>query len=144
MGYVTDPVEMARMYAASDLFLFTSLAENYPCVVMESMACGTAVLAFDINGVVEQIEDGLTGFLVTTGDTKGLAQAAQMLLTDRKKLTATGFNARQHACQQWDIELFLDRHIKLYQNILEQKRFVDKHDIPAMKQAINHPAGLAK
>jgi len=85
MGYVTDPVEMARMYAASDLFLFTSLAENYPCVVMESMACGTAVLAFDINGVVEQIEDGLTGFLVTTGDTKGLAQAAQMLLTDRKK-----------------------------------------------------------
>lgn len=144
MGYVTDPVEMARMYAASDLFLFTSLAENYPCVVMESMASGTAVLAFDINGVIEQMEDGLTGFLVTTANTKNLAQAAQMLLTDRKKLIATGFNARQHACQQWKIELFLDRHIKLYQDILERNRFDHRHDTLAKKRTSIHPSSSSK
>lgn len=119
-GYVTDREEMALLYAAADLFLFTSLAENFPCVVMEAMASGTAVLAFDINGLNEQIVPDRTGFLVPVGDTDSLARATGRLLRNIPRLQAVGEAARRHAETHWSLEQFLDRHEHLYGELLAQ------------------------
>jgi glycosyltransferase involved in cell wall biosynthesis len=116
LGYVSDQTQLARCYQAADLYVFTSLAENFPCVTMEAMSCGTAVLAFDIDGVVEQITPDETGFLVPRGDTQALAQAARTLLHDVPHLREVGMAARDHAVRHWSKELFLGRHERLYRS----------------------------
>jgi glycosyltransferase involved in cell wall biosynthesis len=116
LGYVSEQEQLARCYRAADLYVFTSLAENFPCVTMEAMACGTAVLAFDIDGVMEQITPDETGFLVPTGDTSALARAARALLHDVPHLREVGNAARDHAVRHWRKELFLERHECLYRS----------------------------
>jgi glycosyltransferase involved in cell wall biosynthesis len=118
LGYVKDRAELSRCYAAADLFVFTSLAENFPCVVQEAMASGTAVLAFEIDGVNEQITPDQTGFLVPPGDTGALTRAARQLLPSRARLVAVGNAARRYAREEWNLERFIERHEDLYRSIL--------------------------
>ena len=94
--------------------LFTSLAETFGCVVQEAMACGTAVLAFDIDGVVKEIVSQRTGFVVPTGDTDRLARAAEKLLRIRQHLATVSEAARRYAVAQWGVDKFIDRHERLY------------------------------
>jgi glycosyltransferase involved in cell wall biosynthesis len=46
---------MAEYYAASDLLIFPSIADNCPLVVLEAMACGTPVIAFNTEGAPESV-----------------------------------------------------------------------------------------
>ncbi|HNQ24415.1 MAG TPA: glycosyltransferase [Phycisphaerae bacterium] len=121
LGYVADRAELARCYAAADLMVFTSLAENLPCVVLEAMASGTAVAAFAIPGVDEEIAAGRTGFLVPPGDAAGLARTLREVMADRAKLSAVGVAARGHIEEHFSIDLFLDRHERLYREILARR-----------------------
>ncbi|MGB2985273.1 MAG: glycosyltransferase [Phycisphaerae bacterium] len=118
LGYIADRRELAQCYAAADLFLFTSLAETFGCVVQEAMACGTTVLAFDIDGVAKEIVSQRTGFVVPTGDTDRLARAADKLLRNRQHLTSIGEAARRYAAAEWGVGQFIDRHERLYIEIL--------------------------
>lgn len=130
-GYVSDPAEMARLYAAADLYVFPSLAENFPCSVMESMACGTPVLAFAIDGVTEQVTDGRTGFLVPLGDAAAFANSPTDAMADAiadtmagvmrrafgADLAAMGVAARAHAEREWALPVFLGRHMSIYREV---------------------------
>jgi len=120
LGYLTDRRQLADCYTASDLFVFTSLAENYPCVVQEAMASGTAVLAFDIDGVNEQITPDRTGFLVPPGDADRLAQSIGQLLRNAARLAEVGAAARRHTEANWKLDLFIERHETLYRHVLSK------------------------
>lgn len=72
MGFVNDDESKRTIYSAADLFLITSVAENYPNMVIESMACGTPAVGFKTGGIVEQIEDRVTGCLAPIGDIDAL------------------------------------------------------------------------
>lgn len=113
-GYVSEQQVLARCYAAADLLLFTSRAENFPCVVQEAMACGTPVLAFDIDGVNEQIEQDKNGFLVPAGDVDALTHALHNILRNKARTRCAGAAARDYAERHWGLDLFLHRHERLY------------------------------
>lgn len=117
LGFVDTRADMAEAFAASDLLLFTSLAENFPCVVMESMSCGTPVLSFDIDGVVEQIAPDRTGFLVARGQVDEMGERLDGLLRDRGLLHRVGAEARRHAEDHWRQDGFLDSHEQLYHQL---------------------------
>lgn len=118
VGYVADQSDLSAYYAAADLFIFTSLAENFPCVVLEAMSAGTAVLAFDIPGTAEQITPHQTGFLVPIGQTEQLARVANAFLRETEKLVSIGSAARAYVEANWSRERFLDRHERLYRDVL--------------------------
>ena len=75
LGRMTDPSAVADAYRAADVFVAPSLQDNLPSTVMESLGCGTPVVAFDIGGMADMIDHGRTGWLVRPGDTAGLADA---------------------------------------------------------------------
>ena len=60
-----DPKELRTYYRAADASLLMSVREGMPNVVLESMACGTPVIATDVGGVPEIVEHGVTGRLVS-------------------------------------------------------------------------------
>lgn len=81
-GYLTDPATIARTYAAADLFVLPSLAENLPNTIAEAHLCGTPVVAFRIGGIPEQVDDA-NGRLARLKDVEGLAGAIRMALDHR-------------------------------------------------------------
>ncbi len=130
LGYVTSRTPLAKAYAAADVLLFTSLAENFPCVVTETMASGTPAVAFDIDGVNEQIEHDRTGFLVPPGDAKALSSTLQRVLKDQAARQAAGSAARAHALRHWTIDRFLDRHQRLYKELASRAEGRLCHSVP--------------
>lgn len=89
-GYV-DNTEMAEIYRHTDIFCLPSIwPENQPVTITEAMACGIPVIASDIGGVPELVEDGVTGYLVKPKDVEDLAEKIRMLVSDRKKMRLMG------------------------------------------------------
>ena len=117
LGLVRDRCRLAQAFAAADLLLFTSLAENFPCVVLEAMASATAVLAFGIPGVDEQLIAGDTGFVVEPGDGDALARSARQLLIQPDRLHDAGLAARAYVEQHLTIGHFIDAHEVLYHEV---------------------------
>ncbi|MCP8463220.1 glycosyltransferase family 1 protein [Pseudomonas sp. ZM23] len=95
--------ELARHYACGDLFLFPSLSETFGNVVLEALASGLAVVAFDQAAAGQHIRHGHNGTLATPGDNDGFFEAASWLLEDPERLRRVRLNARHHASHQaWD------------------------------------------
>lgn len=127
-GYIADPAEVARYYQAADVLLHAANAENFPCVIMEAMACGTPVIATAVGGIGEQIEDGVSGFLVARGDSTAMADRVGELLADparaRRMGAAAAAFAGRHGLEQqagrylaWFDQLREEYHQELHSDL---------------------------
>ena len=91
---------LAEHYASGDLFLFPSLSETFGNVVLEALAAGLAVVAYDQAAAAQHIRHGHNGALASPGDEQAFIDAAQWLLEDAESLRRVRLNARQHAGRQ--------------------------------------------
>lgn len=73
---------MEACYAEADVFVLCSHREGLPMSVLEAMRAGKSVVATDVGGVAEQIEDGVSGFLVPVDDPGALADRLAQLKHD--------------------------------------------------------------
>ncbi|WP_296231772.1 glycosyltransferase family 4 protein [Pseudomonas sp. UBA4617] len=91
---------LAEHYASGDLFLFPSLTETFGNVVLEAMASGLAVVAYDEAAAAQHIRHGHSGALAMPGDQAAFVDAACWLLEEAETLRRVRLNARQHASRQ--------------------------------------------
>lgn len=131
--YVHEPVQLARLYAALDLLLYPTLADNHPLVCIESLCCGTPIVGFATGGVPEIVRDGLDGLLVPTHDGTALTNATATLLQDTTLREKMGKEAEFSAAQRFNLELFAQRYEKLYEEVLEHPRSLEKSRLPLDK-----------
>jgi glycosyltransferase involved in cell wall biosynthesis len=89
--------DLARHYASGDVFLFPSLTETFGNVVLEAMASGLAVVAYDYAAAREHIRDGESGLLAPVGDAGTFATQAERLGSDRAQIVRLGTAARTAA-----------------------------------------------
>jgi glycosyltransferase involved in cell wall biosynthesis len=100
-GETADPYpQLARM----DVFTLTSRDDPFPLVVLEAMALGRPVVAFDVGGVREQLGDA--GVVVPAGDTGAMAEAVVALLDDPVARDELGVRAAARARDLWDVGPF--------------------------------------
>jgi glycosyltransferase involved in cell wall biosynthesis len=85
---------LAQCYASADVFLFPSMTDTFGNVVVEALASGLAVLAFDEAAAAEHIQDGRNGFVVPRGDAAAYVAAAERLAGDAGRLRAVRQRAR--------------------------------------------------
>uniref|UniRef100_B8DKN5 Glycosyl transferase group 1 n=1 Tax=Nitratidesulfovibrio vulgaris (strain DSM 19637 / Miyazaki F) TaxID=883 RepID=B8DKN5_NITV9 len=108
-----DRAMLDTLLAASDVFVYPTLADNHALVVLEAMAAGVPVCSFRVGGVPEQVEDGVTGALAEEGDWGGLAASVAGLL-ERPRLARTLGRAGQDA---WRTRFTVDRMVEGYLKI---------------------------
>jgi len=91
---------LAAHYASADLFLFPSLSETFGNVLLEALASGLAVVAYDQAAAAQHIRHGHNGALAMPGDEEAFIDSATWLLEDPETLRRVRLNARQHASRQ--------------------------------------------
>jgi len=95
---------LARHYASGDIFVFPGLSETLSSVVLEAMACGLGVVAFDDAAAAQHIQHGHSGALAMPGDESAFIDALGWLIEDSETLRRVRLNARHHAWgQRWDL-----------------------------------------
>ncbi|HEY4439764.1 MAG TPA: glycosyltransferase [Candidatus Elarobacter sp.] len=105
---------MPSVYAAADLFVHASLEDNFPGMLLESLACGTPAVAFDAGGVADIVEDGQCGRLVAVGDERALEEAVVALIDDPERRRRMGEGARVRVTEHFDDRAIARRHAELY------------------------------
>ncbi|MBA4287989.1 MAG: glycoside hydrolase [Pseudomonas sp.] len=105
---------LAAHYASGDVFLFPSLSETFGNVVLEALAAGLGVVAFDQAAAAQHIRHGHNGALAVAEDQQGFIDAASELISNSESLRRVRLNARLHASRQgWPaiVELF-EHHLR--------------------------------
>jgi glycosyltransferase involved in cell wall biosynthesis len=126
LGYMADERLMALAYSAADVFVSSSLQESFGYTILESMACGVPVVAFNGSAVPELCRDGVSGTLAPLGDAAGLRAAISHTLADPARLTWMGSNCRRIAVEEYSLELYARRYAALYASIAAPSQSPEK------------------
>jgi glycosyltransferase involved in cell wall biosynthesis len=98
LGY-QETVE--TLHARADIFIHYSFLDTSPAVVLEAMACGTPVIANRYDGMIEQVQDGVTGFLVD--DASSFRHALEILTREKKRREEMGKRGRLLVLKNYNI-----------------------------------------
>jgi glycosyltransferase involved in cell wall biosynthesis len=112
--FMGERKDVPELLAAMDLFVFPSLREGMPGALMEAMAAGLPVVATDIDGNRELIENGKNGILVPPGDSEAFAEAVNTLLSDPGKMHGLAMSARNTIKEKFSIGLMVKKLDKIY------------------------------
>jgi glycosyltransferase involved in cell wall biosynthesis len=115
MGSRTD---VPALLAGSQIFVLTSNWEGFPISVLEAMRAGLPVIASDVGGTGEAVQDGETGFLIPRGDLETLESRMLRLIEDPELRSRMGSKGRERFTQYFTFELMAQRTEAVYQEIL--------------------------
>lgn len=121
LGHINSDRLLSNIYSAADLLVIPSLQDNLPNTVLESMACGTPAVGFEVGGIPDMIQHRQTGLLVAPGEARALGAAMVELLQNPERRRALGANCRQHALNHFSLEEQAERYCQLYTDILHER-----------------------
>jgi glycosyltransferase involved in cell wall biosynthesis len=101
-----------------DIFAHPALAEGLGVATLKAAAAGVAVVGFDAGGLPEAVVDGKTGTLVPAEDTDALRQAIATLVDDEELRRSMGAAGQQRMQNEFSIATMADKHVALYETIL--------------------------
>ncbi len=122
-GMLTLP-EVKQVLSASTLFVCPSVYEPLGIVNLEAMACGAAVVASDVGGIPEVVDNGQTGLLVHYDSAQGeafehdLATAVNDLVRDPARAAAYGQAGRDRAVNEFSWTAIAEQTVDLYRRVL--------------------------
>jgi glycosyltransferase involved in cell wall biosynthesis len=115
-GFVSD---RAAFFASLDVFIMPSRSEAWGMAALEAMAHGVPVIASDIGGLAELVEDGNGGWLVRPGDPAGLARAIAYASTNPDRLREQGEKAVERA-RLFSVDRMVEQTEAFYRRLVEQ------------------------
>lgn len=118
LGTINDEKLLARVYASCDVFIAPSLEDNLPNTVIESLSCGTPVVAFNIGGMPDMIDHQINGYLAKPYESEDLAQGIYWILSDEQRLRWCREMARKKVENEFDIHISTQKHIVLYNEVV--------------------------
>ena len=109
---------MEKVISGCDCVVLPSYREGMPRSILEAFAVGRPAIVSDVPGCRDAIEEGVTGLLVPVKDANALAKAIKSLLDDPVRCAEMGKAGRKHAEEIFDVNLVVEKHMKIYQELL--------------------------
>lgn len=119
--FLGDRRDIPAVFASLDISVLPSASESLSNVIMESMAAGVPVVAANVGGNPELVQNGKTGFLFSPGDEQQFAAALETLVAQPELRKQFGATARQQALAEYTIPRIRDRYQELYRSLLAEK-----------------------
>jgi glycosyltransferase involved in cell wall biosynthesis len=119
LGQRTD---IPQLLSASDVLVLPSWSEALPTVLIEAGAASLPVVATQVGGIPEIVEEGKTGYIVPPGDPSALATRLIDLLQNPALARQMGQAAHTRVVQQFSLQRQALQTITLYKSILSQKK----------------------
>ncbi len=116
LPYTRDKNELAEYYAAADVYLHPALADNFPSVVIESLLCGTPVVAYDVGGLREQLRDGLDGQIAAPSNYEAFVGGIVHIFTQTPATQAIS----SRACNEFSADRMRDQYLEIYREIIKK------------------------
>jgi len=116
-AYLKNDNDIAQLYQAADVFVLPTLEDNLPSTVIESLACGTPVVAFNTGGIPDMVDHLQNGFLAKTESTAELVTGIEWVLnhTDIKIIKD---NCRQKVLENFSAEIVARKYLHFYQSLI--------------------------
>src|SRR6266511_2259840 len=119
LGYLSGEEDQRLAFAAADLFVLPTLADNLPLVLIEALACGTPIVAFNVGGVLELVLHLETGYLARHKDADDLAQGIRLLINGDTLRAHMRQRCREIAEAEYSLELQSQRYLDLYRRAIQ-------------------------
>ncbi len=117
LGYISNERLKAAIYSLADVFVHPTRSDNFPLVILESLACGTPVVSFMVGGIPDMVRPGLTGYLARFEDVGDFANGMTCLLEDDSLLDRMRDNCRETAVKEYDLRSYSKKLIDIYGGI---------------------------
>lgn len=120
VGFVSDDSMLADLYSACDVTVVPSRQENLSNAIMESLACASPVVAFDVGGNADQIEHLRNGYLAQPHDLASLSEGIRWVLRHEAPETLAAA-ARSKVMECFDSDVVARRYVELYRQIMTRQ-----------------------
>jgi glycosyltransferase involved in cell wall biosynthesis len=118
-GPLQNDLLLSHFYSACDFFVCPSLQDNLPNTVLESLACGTPVVAFNTGGLPDMVISGETGFLANMNELNGaLSDALDFRKNRPDKFQEMKEFCRAKAMKEYSLEIQAAKYKKLYASMI--------------------------
>ncbi|MHB1157092.1 MAG: N-acetyl-alpha-D-glucosaminyl L-malate synthase BshA [Phycisphaerales bacterium] len=117
--FVGAQVDIEQMYREAHLFLLLSDYESFGLSALEAMACGTPVVASKAGGLVEVVEDGVTGRLCRVGDVEAMAKAGVEILSDSVKWNGYSMEGKVRSRRNFCKDLIVPQYEMFYEQVMK-------------------------
>ncbi len=117
------PEAIPTLLANTDICVFPSLWENFPCVCLEAMAAARAIVGSEAGGMSEMLDAGKVGRLIPPGSAAAIAQQVIDLLDDDHARISLGKAARNHLLAEYNIDKIGERQEASYLRAIQSRQF---------------------
>lgn len=119
LGRIHDDVTLKIIYCSASVMVVPSLQENLANTIMESLACGTPVVAFDIGGNSDMIEHLHNGYLANPFDIMDLTRGIEYILNANSSAQLSQ-NAREIICTNFSTSVMVKQYQNIYAKLLQE------------------------
>jgi len=112
--------DIPALLGASECFALASRTEGLSCSIVEAMAAGLPIVATDVGGNPELVQDGLSGYLVPYGDSASLACRLQRLIDDETKRKMFGARSLEIA-GKYSLDKMVSEYARNYREMLGER-----------------------
>jgi len=136
--YIGERNDIAGLlYFADIVILPTYYREGIPRVLLEAASMEKALIATDMPGCKDVVEDGLNGFTVPTNNPQALFNAMEKLILDGKLRIQMGKLSRQIAIKEFSLDIIFKDTINIYRQLLNNRK---KHQLKSSRESnVNIP-----
>lgn len=108
-----------KFYPIIDVFFLPSLYEGLPMVILEAMAFKKTIVSMNVGSINEVVRDDYNGYLIDKGEYEVFINKLISLKNDKDKQIKFGSNSYNHVLENYDINSYVDKLIKIYNKTLE-------------------------
>lgn len=117
VGYVGNTMDLVSLYNIASVMVVPSLNENLSCAIMESLSCGTPVVAFNIGGNGDMIEHKVNGYLAKEKNDADLAEGIRWCLENNSN-NCLGNVGREKVLQNYTFDAVCQQYKSLYESLI--------------------------